>query len=333
LIVSKEKIWEAKEKLGDQNAFVMADMLKLESFDERNLKAVCCFHQEDTPSLIYNPKNFTFHCFGCQKTIDIIDVLMSTGLTYLESVQKLFELANVKFSFGYAGVKTKKQYKYPKEIICSDKSNVIGYLGKRKISEKTINYADIREDDRKNIVFNFYDTNDVLTMVKYRPAKKLSKADVKCWCQKDADTSHLLFNMNRININMPLVITEGEIDALSVIESGYSNVVSIPLGAGNYQWIEENWDWLEQFEEIIICSDNDETGCKMQKEVIYRLGSWRTKVVVLPEFHESDIGKKTAIKDINEVLFFFGKDKVLDLIINAKDSPIDSVIDFSDIED
>ena len=32
----------------------------------------------------------------------------------------------------------------------------------------------------------------------------------KNWCQKGADTRPLLFNMNRVNISQPLLITEGE---------------------------------------------------------------------------------------------------------------------------
>ena len=71
--------------------------------------------------------------------------------------------------------------------------------------------------------------------------------------------------MNRINVSAPLIITEGEIDCASLIESGFTNAVSVPLGAGNTHWINENWDWLQQFEEIIICSDNDEPRTKITK--------------------------------------------------------------------
>lgn len=113
-------------------------------------------------------------------------------------------------------------------------------------------------------MFNYYDTNDVLTLVKYRPSHKIdkSKGEVKTWCQKDADTSPILFNMNRVNVDSPLLICEGEIDCASAIEAGFTNAVSVPLGAGNFHWIEHNWDWLEQFTDIIVCADNDEAGQK-----------------------------------------------------------------------
>lgn len=254
-------------------------------------------------------------------------------MTYLEACQKLFELAGMKYSFGELGVRTKHQYKYPKEVICEDKTAVYNYFHRRKISPATLDYADVRQDEEGNTVFNYYDTNDVLTMVKYRPSRKVRKGENKQWCQKGADTSNLLFNMNRINVNAPLLICEGEPDCLSAIEAGYTNAVSVPLGSSNFHWMEENWDWLEQFDNIIVCSDNDEAGIKMQKEVVYRLGSWRTRVVDVPQFFETPDGKKLPVNDLNEVLYYYGKEKVLDIILNAKDSPVPGLIDFSDIQD
>lgn len=335
LLVDHEKIQEAKEKLGENNAFIMAEELKLEDFDTINLKSCCCFHEEDTPSLIYNPKNYTFHCFGCQKTVDIIDVFMGKGYSYLEAVKKLFELAEIKYSFGEHGVKTKRDYIYPKREPDHDKTHVYDYLGKRKITPATIDLCDVQEDANQNIVFNYYDTNDVLTMVKYRPARKIrkEKKEAKCWCQQNADTAHLLFNMNRVNAENPLLICEGEIDCLSAIEAGFHNAVSVPLGAGNTHWISENWEWLEQFSSIIICSDNDEAGLKLQKEAIYRLGTWRTKIIDIPRFFTKEDGTDIPVKDLNEVLYWMGKEEVMRLIAEAKDTPVDSVSDFSDIKE
>ena len=215
------------------------------------------------------------------------------------------------------------------------KTNVLEYWGKRGISKNVIDYLDIREDLHGNGVFNFYDTNDVLTMVKYRPARTIEKhsGQPKTWCQKDSDTSALLFNMNRVNTSKPLLITEGETDCASAIEAGYINTVSVPLGAGNLHWIEENWDWLNNFDSIIIWSDNDEAGIKMRKECIYRLGTWRKKYITAPEYFEKENGKKVPIKDINDCLQIGGKNFVMNLISDAKDVPVKSVVDYSEIEE
>lgn len=333
MLVDLDKIQKAKEKLGDKNAEIISELFHVEKWDAKNHKGLCPFHNEDTPSFIYNPKSYKAKCFGCGKVVDILDAFVASGKTYMQAVQALFDEAKIPYAFGELGVKTKPQYKYPHEEPLNDKAHVYEYLAKRCISKETIDAVDVREDSHGNIVFNYYDTNDVLSLVKYRPSHRVdkSKGELKAWCQKDADTIPLLFNMNRVNTSSPLAIFEGELDSMAAIEAGWSNAVSVPFGANNYNWIEENFDWLEQFESIIICSDNDEPGIKMQKECVFRLGSWRTKFVEIPRYHTKEDGTKCPMKDMNEVLFYEGKQAVMDLLLNAKDSPVDSVSDFSEI--
>lgn len=95
MFVEKEQILKAKTKLGDRNADLIAELLQLEKYDAINKKALCPWHNEDTPSFIYNPKTFQFHCFGCSKNTDIIDAYMYTGMTYLEALQQLFKEAKI----------------------------------------------------------------------------------------------------------------------------------------------------------------------------------------------------------------------------------------------
>lgn len=329
--IDREAILQAKEKLGDRNAQIIVEELGITDFDEKNMKCCCPFHQEDHASFIYNKKAFNFRCFGsCGRSYDILDVFMYKGATYAEACKKLFELAEMPYSFGELGVKTKRHYRYPHEVPCTDKSKVYAYFEQRKISRETLDALDVRQDSEGNAVFNYYDTNDVLTMVKYKPSHKVQHGQAKCWCQQNSDTAPLLFNMNRINVNSPLLICEGEPDCLSAIEAGFKNAVSVPLGSSNLHWIDENLEWLDQFESIIICADNDDAGVKMQKECVPRLGSWRTKVVDIPAIPIGNTGRVT--KDLNEILYVCGKDKVLELILDAKDSLVPSVADLSDVE-
>lgn len=247
--IDRETILQAKEKLGDRNAQIIVEELGITDFDEKNMKCCCPFHQEDHASFIYNKKAFNFRCFGsCGRSYDILDVFMYKGATYAEACKKLFELAEMPYSFGELGVKTKRHYRYPHEVPCTDKSKVYAYFEQRKISRETLDALDVRQDSEGNAVFNYYDTNDVLTMVKYKPSHKVQHGQAKCWCQQNSDTAPLLFNMNRINVNSPLLICEGEPDCLSAIEAGFKNAVSVPLGSSNLHWIDENLEWLDQFE-------------------------------------------------------------------------------------
>lgn len=333
MLIDRKYIDKAKQKLGDKMAFVIADELDIKDFDEKNLKGLCPFHHENTPSFIWNPKTLAYHCFGaCGRNYDIIDTFMYKGLTYAQAIQKLFDLADIKYALGEIGVRTKNQYRYPKPVYADNKDKVYEYWNKRGISRETIDYADVQQDKDGNTLFQYYDTNDVFTMCKVRPSKPIRHGETKTWCLPKSDTTPLLYNMNKINVNSPLLITTGEGDCLAAIESGFTNAVSIPLGDGNTHWLDENWDWLEQFEEIIIAYDNDESGEKYVKNIVPRIGSWRCKIVDLPSVVEIN-GKKLHIKDLNEFLVRCGKQALLKIITHAQDSPVPSVEDFSDIKE
>lgn len=334
-VIEKELITKAKEKLGDKNAFLMAELLDLEKFDEKNLKACCPYHNEKTPSFIYNKKEGYFHCFSCGKTVDLIDVLMEKGSTFIDSVKYMCEKAGEEFSCPEQHVKVLHKYKYPhEEANWNDMTKVYEYLGARGLSKNTIDYLDIRSDEHGNVAFHTYDQYDTLTVVNYRKSYKTAPDENKCWFQKDADVADILFNMNRVNTTKPLVITEGQIDCASVIEAGYLNCVSILKGCQSMGWIENLWDWLQEFDQIIVFSDGDKPGIKMRNEVINRLGAIRCKYVEIPkELEFKNTGQMVPVKDANEILQAKGKQFLLDLILEAKDIPITSVAKLSEIKE
>lgn len=336
MFVDKQEIESAKEKLGDENATIIAELLQLDDFDEKNLKACCPYHHEDTASFIYNKKEYYWHCFGCSKTVDIVDVYMETqNATFLEAVQWLFEKAGMEFSCPEQHVKTIPRYKYPHtESLDNNRAEVYTYLASRGISKNVVDYLDIRADPYGNITFLTYDPYDTLTVVNYRKSRKIEHGENKCWFQKDADAADLLWNMNRVNNTKPLVITEGQIDCASVVQAGYLNCVSVLKGSQGMGWIENCWDWLQQFDEIIVFSDGDAPGIKMRNEVINRLGAMRCKYVEIPrELEYKDTGRMVPVKDASEILQCQGEKYLLELINAAKDIPITSVAKLSEIKE
>jgi len=333
MLIPKELILEAKSKMGEKAAIIIAKDLNIKEFDEEKLRGLCPFHDEDSGSFIFNPKDNAYKCFGCGKVYGILDHYIDYNhLTFLEAVEKLFKEENVKFRFGEKGVKTKREYNYPPKLSEDDRSIVEKYCSDRKISKETLDYCDIQQY-KGNLIWNFYDENDVLLTVKCRPPRKTTKKENKEWYLPEYDNSPILFNMNKIDPLQPLVITEGQFDTLAVIEAGYKNVVSVPGGTENLKWIEECYDWLDRFDKIILWSDNDKAGLNLRKEACSRLGTFRTYFVDLPQELECKDGCKYPVKDANEVLFHCGKEKVLEFIINAKEIPITNVIDLSDVPD
>ncbi|QEE09781.1 phage related protein [Bartonella kosoyi] len=87
-----------------------------------------------------------------------------------------------------------------------------------------------------------------------------------------------------------IVITEGEIDALSLAAYGYP-AVSVPFGGGKggkHNWIENEFDHLEAFETIFLATDMDQPGEEAAHEIASRLGRHRCYRVRLPRKDAND---------------------------------------------
>lgn len=95
----------------------------------------------------------------------------------------------------------------------------------------------------------------------------------------------LLYGMNLfVGNTKKIIITEGEIDCLSVAQVvGNYPVVSIPNGADNAkEAIKHNLDFLEQYEEVVFMFDNDSHGNKAAEECAALLTVGKAKIVNLP---------------------------------------------------
>jgi twinkle protein len=173
---------------------------------------------------------------------------------------------------------------------------------------------DINQAGHDCIAFPFYDENDDLTYVQYRTIKQKG-----FFCSKDCKA--ILFGMWRIAPNTKtLFITEGPIDALSLATVGINNVVSVPNGCKNMNWLEYNWEWLQQFDEYFIFGDKDSGGEVMTKQLVDRLGIEKCFIVDARE------------KDANDVLQLHGEDALLTDCYLAKLVNLDTIQDFDPFE-
>lgn len=278
-----------------------------------------------------------YKCFGCGYSADVLDALMlADECTFLEACEKLFELADMPCDFSERGAKSAHKYYYPEPDYADNMDEVYAYWQKRGISPETVDRLGLAQDKNGNTLFRYWDLNDVFVTCKVRPSRPVPKGERKIWFLTDAngkpfDHSDVLFNINKVNTQQPLIITSGEGDCLAAVECGFTNACSICGGDSNLNWIAECWDFLESFDEILLVPDNDKSGEKWQKDVSTRLGEYRCKIVSVPKTLDRENGEKIAVKDLNELLFYGGMDAVREAIRSAQESRIDSIVDYSDV--
>jgi len=92
-----------------------------------------------------------------------------------------------------------------------------------------------------------------------------------------------------------LVITEGEIDCISVAQTNGLKwpVVSVPNGAqGAVKAIKRELEWVEGFDEVILMFDMDEPGQQAAQEVALLLTPGKAKIAHLPAKDPSELLQK-----------------------------------------
>ncbi|AGJ54809.1 DNA primase [Streptomyces sp. NPDC053741] len=83
---------------------VVSEYLQLRNAGGGNLKGLCPFHDEKSPSFQVSPGKGLFHCFGCQEGGDTIAFVMKIDhLTFSETVERLAAKAGITLRYEEGG--------------------------------------------------------------------------------------------------------------------------------------------------------------------------------------------------------------------------------------
>ena len=196
-------------------------------------------------------------------------------------------------------------------------------------------------DENGNIVvFPFIERGSIVAE-KYRAAGK------KFWQRKDGRRT--FWNADVLDDpaldHYPLIITEGEIDAITAIDCGFPLTVSVPDGApavrdgedpeelaeadpererdGKFEFVWNNRDRIKRIKRFILAVDSDGPGRRLAAELKRRLSASRCMFVVYPE----------GCKDLNDVLMKHGRDAVTQCLNEARPYPVKGLYRLSDYPD
>ncbi len=83
---------------------VVSEYLQLRNAGGGNLKGLCPFHDEKSPSFQVSPSKGLFHCFGCQEGGDTIAFVMKIDhLSFSETVERLAARAGITLRYEEGG--------------------------------------------------------------------------------------------------------------------------------------------------------------------------------------------------------------------------------------
>lgn len=191
-------------------------------------------------------------------------------------------------------------------------------LLRNKVSVETVWMPQV-EDEVRAVAFPYYRDGEVVN-VKYRDGAKNFR--------QVGGAEKCLYKID--DVGPVTIITEGEMDALSIEVAGFTNAISVPDGAPapdskNY---DTKFDYLndpklDEVKTFVIAVDSDAPGKKLEEELARRLGRDRCLKVTWPE----------DCKDANEVLLKHGASALKECINAANPFPVDGVFSVYDIVD
>lgn len=236
-----------------------------------------------------------------------------------------FSLGNDNDSYYRTG-RTRHYRKFKKSVPIKPKPEAIAYLESRGITAAVAEEYQItvQKDNPNVLVFPFLDETGQMQFIKYRKTDFDKARDSnKEWCEKGCKP--ILFGMFQCDTAVnTLVLTEGQIDSLSVREAGVNNAVSVPTGKNGFTWIPYCWDWLQQFKTLVVFGDNENGQITLLEEMSRRFRG-TVRAVRQQDYR--------GCKDANEILQKFGRDAVRMAVENAETVPVRQVKELADVKD
>ena len=216
-----------------------------------------------------------------------------------------------------------RDLRQPEEI--EIRESALAYLAARGIGREVCErYQVTAHRNKPNVlVFPFYDETNKLRFIKYRNmAWRKGMSGSKEWCEKG--TMPILFGMNRCEGFERLVITEGQLDSLSCAEAGIANAVSVPTGATGFTWLDNCWDWVTKFQEVVVFGDYEHGKVTLLDTIRARLPSTIRVLSVRPIDYLGE-------KDANDILCKHGAENVRKAVENAEIPKMRNVKELSSV--
>lgn len=274
-------------------------------------------HTDTHPSMSLNKKNNTCHCFACNATYDIFwfiqrDYELSSFKDAINKAKELFEGAEPVKQY------TPKEKSYKEYINGIRKEVAFDYMNQRGINNWLANSMGFYLDKEHNSVI--IPTSENSYSERFIGINKDSESGTR---YKHYGKSHLFAPMpnpeHHFNEIPPIYITEGEIDAVSIMAGlnigegknvddklDIDDIKAIPIGLGSASNIyllinylkEKDAPTLEKYK-LVLALDNDDAGRSATTKLKDELDKLNIKYIIPDLYGNNKDANDTLLNDKN----------------------------------
>lgn len=310
---------------------------------------LCPFHSEKSGSFTIFEKDMLFKCFGCGATGNCFQFVQKTdNCDFKTAVERVKNLSGqlewektaskvertfqqvAKPASAYKTFKLSEYEVYEKALAASQpakdwllKERGITYETAKKLHlgfrQNMGNFAGEKNQDIAGKGWITFPTieDGVVTSIKYRSI-------VRKAFTKQAGMATALFGADQIDIFSPVYVTEGEIDALTLIQAGFC-AVSLPSATTGLT--PEMKDQIMRAECVILAGDTDDVGTAAMDK-LWRDLSERTYLLKWPDGMKD--ANQTFLEHSKRDLSIF-RTTVEDLTKKAKTQPMPDVYNLQEV--
>lgn len=200
----------------------------------------------------------------------------------------------------------------------------IAWAAKRGISRQTLGRMKVESGSTDFpglgripcIAFPYYKGERVVN-VKYRALQEKAFKQLVGGQQR-------LYNLDEAIGQDTVYIVEGEIDVLSLVETGIcGGVVSVPSGAGgSVEYLDAAWqEGLSNTAQFVLAGDNDAPGRDCRERIAQKIGPARCSFIDWPD------------KDANDFLVKYGPAALADYVSRPKPWPVPGLLTMAEIKE
>lgn len=221
----------------------------------------CPFHEDTRPSAHVNFEKGFWHCKPCDKGGTVASLIQTLRKESLQTSKGKSKITNISEARSRRGDPDAERISMGAvegwhAALESDPNHLSEMRETRGITFETIKKYKIGYDQSHNaFTIPILDGQEVLNVRRYRPNPH--GKEKKIWNIEGMGTARL-YPLDSLKNSDPIIICEGEMDALITIQNGFS-AISSTSGAGHW---DPQWGVLFTDRQVYICYDNDSAGRK-----------------------------------------------------------------------